>query len=58
MDSGQTVALSVLLSAVVSIAAAKAVAAYHFKVIDRYVREIIDLAKEEMEKVYVSQDTH
>lgn len=46
-----TIAVSALISALV----AKAIAAYHFRVIDSYVKDMIELAKREIESAYASQ---
>lgn len=45
-----------LLSVVVSAIVAKAIAAYHFKVIDSYVKDMIDLAKKHIEEAYTNPD--
>ena len=52
------VILAIVLSAISSAMVAKVIAAYHFKVIDSYVKDMIELAKEEIRKAYVSRDKH
>ena len=47
----ETVIAAVLTSAVVSAVISKLIAAYHFKVIDSYVKSMVDLAKSYMQKV-------
>lgn len=49
-----TVVVSALISAIV----AKTIAAYHFHVIDSYVKDMIELAKREIESAYASQGKH
>lgn len=54
--------VAVLVSAVVSSAMTfiltKAIAAYHFKVIDGYVKEMVEIAKEQIRLAYVNRDRH
>lgn len=47
--------LCVLVSAGTSALVAKAIAAYHFRVIDSYVNDIVEIAKKEIQKAYISQ---
>ena len=52
--------VAVLISAVVSstmtLILTKAIAAYHFKVIDGYVKDMVEIAKKEIRKAYISRD--
>ena len=50
----ECVVVAVLASAIVSAIVAKTIAAYHFKVIDSYVREVVDVAKKEIETAKAS----
>lgn len=53
---------AVLASAVVSFATTliltRKIAADHFKVIDGYVKDMVEIAKEQIRKAYISQDRH
>lgn len=46
----------IVVSAIVSAVVAKAIAAYHFKVIDSYVKDLIETAKKEITQAYISRD--
>lgn len=52
--------VAVLVSAVVSstmtLILTKAIADYHFKVIDGYVKDMVEIAKEQIRKSYVNRD--
>ena len=48
--------MTVAVAAVVALIVAKAIAAYHFQVIDSYVKDLIETAKKEIEQAYISQD--
>ena len=52
------VLVCVLASAITSYLVAKAIAAHHFKVIDSYVRDVIDLAKKQIDAAYINQGKH
>ena len=56
------VLVAVLVSAVVSSAMTliliKAIAANHFKVIDSYVKDMVEIAKEQIRLAYLSRDKH
>lgn len=51
--------VAVLVSAVVSstmtFILTKAIAAYHFKVIDGYVKDMVEIAKEQIRKAYINR---
>lgn len=54
--------VAVLVSAVVSSAMTliltRKIAACHFKVIDGYVKEMVEIAKEQIRLAYLSRDRH
>ena len=54
--------VAVLVSAVVSstmtLILTKAIAAHHFKVIDGYVKDMVEIAKEQIRIAYVNRDRH
>lgn len=56
------IVVAVLVSAAVSstmtLILTKAIAAYHFKVIDGYVKDMVEIAKEQIRKAYVNRDRH
>lgn len=49
---------TVLISALVSLIVSNLTAAHHFNVIDGYVRDMIELAKEEIKKAYFICSKH
>ena len=50
--------LIILVSSITAAIVAKAIAVYHFKVIDSYVEDMVEIAKVEIDKAYTSRDTH
>lgn len=54
--------VAVLVSAVVSSAMTliltRKIAAHHFKVIDGYVKDMVEIAKEQIRLAYLGQDRH
>lgn len=50
--------VSIVASALISALVAKTIAAYHFRVIDSYVKDMIELTKSEIELAYASQGRH
>ena len=52
------VLISAVVSSVMTTILTKAIAAYHFKVIDSYVKDMIEVAKEQIRLAYVNQDRH
>ncbi len=53
-----TVLVSAIVSAIISIVVYKAIAAYHFEVTDSYVKDVVKMAKDEIEKAYLNRDKH
>lgn len=58
----KVILVAVLASAVVSFATTliltRRIAVNHFKVIDGYVKDMVEVAKEQIRKAYISQDKH
>lgn len=50
--------ISAAVSAVVSVIVTKIIAAHYFNVVDSYVKDLIELAKQYMEDAYISQGKH
>lgn len=51
-----TVLVSSVVSSVMTLILTKAIAAYHFKVIDGYVKDMVEIAKEQILKAYINRD--
>ena len=51
-----TVLVSSVVSSVMTLILARKIAAYHFKVIDGYVKDMVEIAKEQIRLAYVSRD--
>ena len=49
---------SALVSSIITLTLTKEIAAQHFKVIDGYVKEVVEIAKEQIKAAYVSRDRH
>lgn len=52
------VLVSATVSSAITLILTKAIAAYHFKVIDGYVKDMVEIAKEQIRKAYVNRDRH
>ena len=52
------VLVSAMISSTMTLILTKAIAAYHFKVIDSYVKDMIEVAKEQIRLAYINQDRH
>lgn len=52
------VLVSAMVSSTMTLILTKAIAAYHFKVIDGYVKDMVEIAKEQIRLAYVNQDRH
>lgn len=50
--------ITVAVSVIVSIITSRIIAAYHFKVTDSYVRDLIEFAKLQIKEAYSNQDKH
>ena len=50
------VVVSAVVSSTMTMILTKAIAAYHFKVIDGYVKDVVEMAKEQIRKAYVNRD--
>ena len=52
------VLVSSLVSSVMTLILTRKIAAHHFKVIDGYVKDMVEIAKEQIRLAYVSRDRH
>lgn len=50
------VLVSVVVSTTITLILTKEIAAYHFKVIDSYVKDMVDIAKEQIQKAFGNRD--